>query len=150
MSQVTAEPGRKRAYNADLRWQIMYQRIGRNLTFANIARNLCISTATAQRIYSPFERTGNVERVFQQNQRVCKISGRDEVYTVGMVLHNPSFYLTEICQSIKTTLGIEVSPSTLCRLLRRYKITRKKIRQVALQRCDSLRGSFMSRCFLMP
>ena len=78
------QPGRKRAYNADLRWRIVYQRIGRNPTFANIATNLCISTATAQRIYSLFESTGNVESVPTESTS-CKISGRDELYTMQAV-----------------------------------------------------------------
>lgn len=45
MSQSTAEPGRKGAYNTDSRWQIVSQK---KLTFAKIARNLSISTATVQ------------------------------------------------------------------------------------------------------
>ena len=45
--------------------------------------------------------------------------------------------------------GIEISPSTVCRTLKRYGLTRKKIRQVALQRSSKLRGSFMAQCFLL-
>ena len=41
-----------------------------------------------------------------RNGLVRKISGRDELYTVGIVLQNYSFYLNEICQNIRTTLGI--------------------------------------------
>ena len=36
----------------------------------------------------------------------------------------------------------------ICRLLKKCGITRKKIRRVALQRCEQLRGSFMAQCFL--
>ena len=47
---------------------------------------------------------------------------------------------------VQDLYDILVSPSTLCRLLKFYGITRKKIRQVALQRCAALRGAFMSQC----
>ena len=42
-----------------------------------------------------------------------------------------------------------MSPSTVCRLLRSYGFTRKKIRQVASQRCASLRGAFVAQCHLL-
>ena len=45
-------------------------------------------------------------------------------------------------------MGISVSPPTICKLLKAYGITRKKIRQVATQRCDILRGTFLAHCFL--
>ena len=50
--EFTAEPSRKKAYDVNLRWRIVYQRIAKNLTFERIARNLNISTATAHHIYA--------------------------------------------------------------------------------------------------
>ena len=59
-------------------------------------------------------------------------------------------YLGELCVEIMHVFGIEIqSPSTVCRTLRRYELTRKKIRQVALQRSSELRGAFMAQCFLL-
>ena len=51
----SAEPGRKRAYGADLRWRVVYQRIGMNLGFERIAKNVNIAISTAHRIYSLFQ-----------------------------------------------------------------------------------------------
>ena len=58
-------------------------------------------------------------------------------------------YLGELCVEIIHVFGIEISPSTVCRTLRRYGLTRKKIRQVALQRSRELRGAFMAQCFIL-
>ena len=58
-------------------------------------------------------------------------------------------YLSEVCQLLVDEFGISVSPPTICRLLKSYGITHKKIQQVALQRCYSLRGAFMAQCFLI-
>ena len=149
MAEFTAEPSRKKAYDVDLRWRIVYQRIAKNLTFERIARNLNISTATAHRIYALFQSTGDVEKKRRQGRSsLGSLPDRAELYVVGLVLEKTSSYINEMCQNIKSILNIEVSSSTVCRLLRRYGITRKKIRQVALQRCDVLRGAFMAKSFM--
>ena len=57
---LSAEPGRKAAYDKDLRWRIIYQRIAMGMKFAEIAKNLNIAVSTAHRTYHYFERTGNV------------------------------------------------------------------------------------------
>lgn len=38
--------------------------------------------------------------------------------------------------------GIQVSPSTICRILHRYGLTRKRVQQIALQRSDEFRADF--------
>ena len=65
------------------------------------------------------------------------------------ILDNPSMFLDEVCRSVRSNLDLDISPSTICRVMRRYGliITRKRIRQVAKQSCDSLRGAFMAQCF---
>lgn len=54
----------------------------------------------------------------------------------------------EVCQEVRDVFGITVSPPTICRLLHSYGITRKKVRQIALQRSYSLRGAFRALCSL--
>ena len=57
-----AEPG---AYSIDIRWCVVYQRVGMNLQFSDIhlARRMNIATSTAHRIDHQFEQTGNIEPV---------------------------------------------------------------------------------------
>ena len=144
---MSAEPARKKAYNIDLRWRIVYQRIGMNLIFDKIARNLNIATSTAHRIYHLFESTNSVSPTPPRRRpEVRALSQSAEIYVIGVVLENPSMFLHEVCNEVQDLYDILVSPSTLCRLLKFYGITRKKIRQVALQRCAALRGAFMSQC----
>ena len=57
-------------------------------------------------------------------------------------------YLSELCQELLETTGVAAAPPTICCLLKLYGITRKQIRQVALQRNDALRGAFMDHCSL--
>ena len=50
--EMSAEPGRKRAYSTDIRLRVIYQRIGMGLRFCEIATNLNIAISTAFRICS--------------------------------------------------------------------------------------------------
>ncbi len=67
---------------------------------------------------------------------------------IYLMLHNPSLYLQEVCHDVREVFHIMISQPAICRLLRRYGFTCKKIRQVAKQRGESLKGAFMAQCFL--
>ncbi len=146
---TSAEPGRRKAYGCDLRWRIVYQRLARGLSYEQIAKNLNVCTSTAYRIHKLFEHTGEVKRVYQQQNHRKKLDIHAELYVVGLVLESPALYLGEACHELLEVFGIEVCPSTICRLLRSYGFTRKKIRQVASQRCAILWGAFIAHCHLL-
>ena len=71
-----------------------------------------------------------------------------ELLIIGLILENPTLYLDEIVQEVSELTSVIVSPATICRLLKRYGFTRKKVRQIAAQRCSVLRGAFMAQCSL--
>ena len=73
-----------------------------------------------------------------------------ELFAIGLIFESPTMYLQEVCQAIQDLTFIQVSPATICRLLHRYGITRKKVKQAALQRCYQLRGALWhsALCFL--
>ena len=146
----SAEPGRRKAYANDLRWRIVYQRIGMHLPLEKIARNLNVSTSTAYRTNALFQRMGSVDHVGPQKRRpdLRRLDERSELFVIGLVVDNPSLYLGEVCQKVYEVYGTNVSPPTICRLLRSYGITRKKVRFVALQRCKVFRGNFMAQSFM--
>ena len=61
LKMLSAEPGRKKAYQEDLWWRIVYQKIALNYSFCKIAKHLNVSTATAYRVYKLFSDSGNVD-----------------------------------------------------------------------------------------
>lgn len=63
---------------------------------------------------------------------------------MGLLVDNPNLYLHEICQKVYHMFNIEVSPSTICRLIYRDGFTRKKIQQIAKQRSTEHRAQFMA------
>ena len=145
----SAEPGRKKAYSVDIRWRVVYQRIGLDLHFSAIAKRLNLATSTAHRIYQQFEQTGGVEPVhhrFRPDLRA--LDEQTELAIIGLIMETPTLYLEELCKEVQILTNIVVSPPTICRLLRRYGMSRKRVRQVALQRSALLRGAFMAHCSL--
>ena len=141
-SVMSAEPGRKTAYSNDLRWRIVYQGIAMNLRMplVKIAQNVAVSTVHP---YIPIEESGTLDPLSPRKWLDCRrLDLRSELHVVGVILENPSMYQGELCLEVMQVFGIEISPSTVCRTLRRYGLTRKRLRQFALQRFSELRGSF--------
>ena len=124
----SAEPGRKTAYSVDRRWRVVWQRIVSEHSFRQIADNLNIAHSTASLIFKRFEEKGDVVPSTQpqrENQR-C-LDGHHELFVVALVMESPSYYLGEICRAVEEVTGVQVSEPTICRILRKNGLTRKKM-----------------------
>lgn len=146
---MSAEPARKAPYSCDLRWRVVWQRL-LGSTYTEISKRLNIAVATAQRIYLLFEITGDVSPKSRNGPRkyLRRLDDFLELFIIGLVIDNPSLYLSELCRMVETASGIVVSSATVCRLLHRHSMSHKRVRQVALQRSLSLRGMFMAQVLL--
>ena len=93
---LSAEPGRKAAYDKDLRWRIIYQRIAISMKFAEIAKKLNIAVSTAHRTYHYFERTGNVISASTTKKRYETAQRKmSKLFVLGVVL---AMFMHEVCQ----------------------------------------------------
>ena len=63
---------------------------------------------------------------------------------------SPSYYFGEICQAVEEVSGVQVSEATICRILRKNGLTRKKIRLVATQRSMEYRARYMATVLSFP
>ena len=141
---MSAEPGRKAPYSSDIRWRVVWQRIGMELTFREIAENLCLSLGTVHNHFKRFQMTGEVATVYDR-EGTRLLSEHNELIIVGLLLDDdPSMYLGEVCQKVVALTGVEVSPATICRVIHRNGFTRKKLQQGALQRFVEHRGRFFA------
>ena len=148
---MSAEPGRSKAYSHDLRWRIVWQRIGKGFNYREIATNLSVSVGTVSNIMKLFETTGCVDpKVQPSREDLRKLDDFHELYILGLIYDNPALQLSEICNKVEEVTAVIVSGPTICRLLRRNGITRKKIRQVALQRCSDIRAEFIANVSFYP
>ena len=141
---MSCEPGRKAAYSPDLRYKMVWQRFGMELPYRSVAQSLNVSVGTVHNICKLFEQTGFVDPCKPDRTNTRLLSPYDELLVTGLLLETPSLYLSEVRHRIEEITCIQVTPSTLCRILHRHGFTRKKIQQVALQRSSEYRGDFMA------
>ena len=116
-----------------------------------IATNLCISLGTVSNIMKLFETTGCVDpKALPSREDLRKLDDHHELYILGLLYDNPALQLHEICNKVEEITAVVVSVPTVCRLLRRNGLTRKKIRQVALQRSSDMRAEFIANISFYP
>ena len=132
---TSLEPARTTAYSPDIGWRVVWQRLGLNYRYKDIAMRLQIGVGTAHRIVKKFELTGDVA-LLKRSPRIDsrKLDEHHELYILGLVAENSAVTLCEICSKIEKATNVSVSGPTVCRVLRRNNFMRKKILQVAKQR----------------
>ena len=120
----SAEPDRKTPYSPDIGWRVVWQRLGMEMQFRDIARRLQIATSTAHRIFKRFEDSGDVAPRKQSSRLHACMHARKldehhehELLIIEKVMENPCVYLREICQRIEEATHTRVSGSTVCRIL---------------------------------
>ena len=96
-----------------------------DFSFRQISTNLCISFGTA---HNHFQETGGVQARTSHNVGRA-VSSDKELIVVDLLLHDPSLYLSEVCQKLREIAGIEASPATTCQIIHRNGFTLKKIKQ---------------------
>ena len=79
-----------------------------------------------------------------------RLDDHHELLILGAVFSNPSLYLQELCELVRVATGVSVSGSTACRLLRRNGLSRKKMQQIAKQRCTDFRAAYMAQILQFP
>ena len=141
-TSTSYERARTNAYSEDLRWRIIYQRLALDYSLQRVADNLGVGVATVHRIETAFSESGSVgKKKYPEDHGPHKLTETDELFILGLVLERPETYLHEIQIELQTITGTEVNLSTICRCIHRNGFTRKKLKTVALQRNEMLRGA---------
>ena len=120
------------------------------LTFRKIASRLQIATGTGHCIFARFKNTGEISPTCRRGKSrpiSRKLDNLHEIYILGLVADNPGLYLSEIARKISEATDVVVDGSTVCRVLHRHGLMRKKFLQVAKQRCVEYRAQFMVEVF---
>lgn len=98
---TSAELGCKAPYSSNIRWHVVWQRIGMELPFRDIARNLCLSLGTVHNHSKRFGTTGNVEPLsLSTRDSIRNLNDQQELIIVGLLLENPALYLSGVCWMI--------------------------------------------------
>ena len=122
---MSAEPGRKTGYSADIGWRVVWRRLGMEMSFRDISKHLQIAVSTAYR--KRFEQTGSVVPIGIKERSYCKLDEHHQLLIIALIMHNPCMYLSELCYEIKQATGLEVSGSTVCQIMKSNGFSRKKV-----------------------
>ena len=141
---MSAEPGRKAPYSTDLRYRIVWQKIGLEMTYREIAKNLNVSVGSAHNVFKRFKETGEVEPTKPNREQTRVLDEYEMQVVIGLLFEHPSLYLRELCSKLEEETGITVSTSTMCRIVHSHGFSRKRIQQVALQRSLAIRAKFVA------
>ena len=145
------EPGRTNAYSNDLRWRIVWHLISKGHNYRFTAKQLCVSIGTVHNIMKLFENTREVTgKPAPSRLSLRALNDQEELLVIGIVLKNPTVQLSEICKILANCTNTIVSNATLCRLLKKYVMTRKRIQTIALQRSCQIRSQFMAEVQYFP
>jgi len=71
-----------------------------------------------------------------------------ELVILGLILESPTLYLNEVVREVSELTSVTVSPATIYRIFKHYGFTRKRVRQIASQRCYAFRGAYMAQSTL--
>ena len=147
MATSSCEPWRTSAYSEDLRWRIVWRGESLGHSSPKIARDLNISEsiATVRRILNIFQATGNVsKRPYPVQNAFRMITEPAKLFIIHLTLQKPGIFLQEITDELRITLGIEVSTSAVCKVLKKAGFTRQRLAVYALQRDDFLRQQYVA------
>ena len=124
---MSSEPGRTKAYSSDLRWRIVWHCVALNHKYRETTQALCISIETVSNVMKIFSASGDITgKKSPGRPSLHALTAYEELFVISMVLENPRVEQHEICEAVLETTGTEVSISTICRVLRKYDMTRKK------------------------
>ena len=131
------------AYSNDLRWRIVWLYHYKEKSIEEIQELLFVSSRTVRRYLALFDETGDVSPVVQLHGPTRAMDAFEEMSLIQSLLNKPDMYLEELRQELIQISGTDVSVSTICKTLKRLGFSRKKLRQVALQRSEERRQEFM-------
>ena len=143
------ESSRSLAYSSDMRWRMVYQRCQMGLSYPEIGKRLNVDPSTVQRTVQLFEETGEVLSIQGHHDKTTKkLSTHEELVIIEAALENPGAYLHELQQLIHQSTGTTVSTSTICRVFKQQRFSRRKLTFRAQQRSEELRQQFMSEALV--
>lgn len=112
------------AYSVDLRERIV-QAVNEGMSKSRSSRTFRVSLNTVKRYTNQYQKSGDlVPKPIPGRPSVIK--AEQLPLLVAQAEASPDASLSEHCESWALSQGVRLSPSTMCRMLKRVKWTRKK------------------------
>ena len=122
-----------RAYATDLRQKIIdaYNSEG---SFRNISQRFSVSRSFVQKLVGRYRDTGLVSALPHGGGQKSKLNSVQIEILRQIVIDNNDATLKELCELLTAKAQIQISKSTMDRLLQKLKLTRKKKRSMRMNR----------------
>lgn len=114
-----------KAYSIDLRQRIVEAYLSKEESVRSCAQRFKVSRSFVQKLIKMNQQRGEVAPLRHAGGFPAKLTEHIDLVKQLLSEKNDAT-LQELCQQIKHRTGIEVSQSSLCRLLQRLNLTRKK------------------------
>lgn len=90
----SCEPCRCSAYSEDLRWRIVYQCLGLDLSYRKVASNLGVDPSTLSRVVKRFQLTGSVTKeIYNSSTLPRKLTDIVQFLILQLVIERPGIFL---------------------------------------------------------
>lgn len=116
----------------------------KGLSYEEISELLFVSKRSVQRYVDIYRATNTLAPASQKHGPAKFLSDFEQEFLLESLIANPSVHLSELCEQLQRATGTVVHPSTVCRTIHHFGMTRKKIRTIALQRSENRRAEFMA------
>jgi transposase len=114
-----------KAYSIDLRQRIVEAYLSKEESVRSCAQRFKVSRSFVQKLIKMHQHRGEVSPLPHGGGFPAKLADHTDLVKQLLTEKNDAT-LEELCQLLKERIGIEVSQSSLCRLLQRLNLTRKK------------------------
>ena len=123
----------------------MWQREVLGYRYYTVAKNLNVDLSTVWRVVRLFKEHGSIEsKKYSRRKLFQKLTPSVELIVLHYVISNPGIYLQQIQGHLNETIGVDITPSAICRFLHKVGFSRQKLKMVARQRDEDLRAQFVS------
>lgn len=115
-----------KTYSKDLRQKIIETKLEADESDQKIAARFRVSRSFVNKIVRQYSRCGNYEALPHGGGAQPKLGKEEIALVIELVEEDNDATLEQLSTRLEERTGIKVSVSTLCRLLQRLKLTRKK------------------------
>ena len=113
-------------YSNDFRTKIIETKHKTNQSIKQLANRFQVSYSFVQKLLKRYEITGSVEPSPHGGGKPPKLTSEQREIVLELVEEDNDATLEQLCHRLEAKTGIKVSVPTMCRLLQRWGLTRKK------------------------
>ena len=126
-----------------LRWLVVYHRVYRGVNWRDVQSMLCVSKTCQSSILSRFWSTGDVMRQRPDHAASARVLTHEmEMDLFHDVLDAPRATLNQRAATLELLHGVTVSISTICRAMRRLRLSQQSPQHYALRRDEHKAQAF--------